>query len=245
MTKNQRLAAEAAATLAADKAASEAVQIAAAEEEARLRIEKELAAAHEAAQIAEVRAAEEAAAETAAMKVAREAAEKRAAEQPKAVTQGQAYALARAYNLGGSRGFLNFVPGWKADWDIQNPGVLAAKMLTDNGCTHETAGKAIQYLTRSKPETDIGRFYRIDKARALLMNTAIPEAPAGVSPAVAAPPAPSLETATQTNRTVVRPGNKPEVSQLGRLELGLALAQLEIVELREQLRMTDKNRRQG
>lgn len=201
-------------------------------------------AANAAAQIAadNIAAAEQVAEEAAALEAANIA---EANPTVKPVTQGQAYALARAYNLGGSRGFLNFVPGWGASWDIQNPGVKAAVMLTDAGATHDSAGKAIQYLTRSKPETDIGRLYRIDKARALLMGTAIPVAPAGVLPEVASPPAPVLPTETTRTTTVARAGVKPEVSQLGKLEIQLALAQLELAEAREQLRHAEQIRRRG
>ena len=133
----------------------------------------------------------------------------------KPVSSGQAWALARSYSLGGSRGFANFVPGWN-DASVSegaDKGGIAAALLDKAGADWASAGSAIEYLKGSRPTTDEGRAYRGARGLALLLKQPLPAIPTSM-----------FEQAKPVQ------GEKPAQGQLAAAELEVAMAQLRLAE---------------
>ncbi len=131
----------------------------------------------------------------------------------KLVSSGQAWALARSYSLGGSKGFANFVPGWSDSIPEEaDKGKIAASLLDAAGADWVSAGAAIEYLKGSKPTTDEGRAYRGARGLALLLKQTLPPVPSSLVERVA----------------VQR--EKPSQGQLAQVELELAVAHVRLAE---------------
>ena len=63
------------------------------------------------------------------------------------VTRGQAFALARAWNL---CGFAAFVPGWTEPETNEDAGVKAANLLTEANCDRGSAHDALNFLSNAQ-----------------------------------------------------------------------------------------------
>ena len=131
----------------------------------------------------------------------------------KLVSSGQAWALARSYSLGGSRGFANFVPGWSdAIPEDADKGKVAAALLDAAGADWQSAGAAIEYLKGSRPTNDEGRAYRGQRGLALLLKQPLPAVPSSL-----------------VERVTVQV-EKPAQGQLAQAELNLAMAHVRLAE---------------
>lgn len=116
----------------------------------------------------------------------------------KSVSPGQAYALARAYNLGSKTeaapegGFSAFVPCWvPVDNDAGN---VAARLLTEAGANFGSAKAALDYIIGSRPTTPAGKAYRGVKGLALLLQQPVPAMPVMAVEQVAKPAFVKAET---------------------------------------------------
>jgi hypothetical protein len=97
------------------------------------------------------------------------------------VTRGQAYNLARAWNL---CGFGSFVPGWTEPGDNEDAGTKAARLLTESGCNRGTASDAITFLKEGQKgaRTTVQKENRRIRGAAILFGMAKPSGKSKTQP---------------------------------------------------------------
>ncbi len=131
------------------------------------------------------------------------------------VTGNQALFLSKSYMLGEKHGYAAFVPGWEDVTSGEKHWEIAASRLTRAGATRVTASEAIEFLKGSRPTTEAGIAFRLQKGRALLLGLPVPK---GEPVEMAAP--------------VRAPARPSDSAPLRAAELELALAQVALAQAR-------------